>query len=54
VVVGNVIIPSSEYVVSYKKGDADVTECKDAGSYTITVNDKSGGEYVQGCQYCFC
>ena len=48
VVVGNVIIPSSEYVVSYKKGDADVTECKDEGTYTITVSDKSGGEYYVG------
>ena len=42
---GNTVIPSSEYTVTYKKGDAVVTEITEAGTYTIVVTDNAGGNY---------
>ena len=43
--VGETIIPSSEYTITYKKGDVAVTECKEAGEYTIIVKSNYGSNY---------
>lgn len=39
-------IASTEYTVSYKKGDDAVEECKNAGTYTIVLTDAEGGDYI--------
>lgn len=44
--VGGTPISSEEFNISYKKGGVDVTECKDAGTYTVEITDKDGGEYI--------
>lgn len=44
--VGETTISSDEYNISYKLGGTDVTECKNSGTYTVTITDKDGGEYI--------
>ena len=46
--VGETPIASSEYEVKYQKEgeDTELTEVKDAGTYTILVNDVDGGDYI--------
>ena len=44
--VGETTISSEEYDISYKQGGNDVTECKNADTYTVTITDKAGGEYM--------
>ena len=44
--VGETTISSDEFNVSYKLGGNDVTECKDAGTYTVEITDNNGGEYI--------
>ena len=39
-------IPSSEYSVSYKQGDTDITESVNAGTYTVVISGKAGGNYT--------
>ena len=36
---------TTQYTVSYKKGNDAVPECKNAGIYTIVLNDADGDEY---------
>lgn len=43
---GNSVIFSTEYTVSYKKGDAEVYECKTPGDYTVVITDVAGGNYI--------
>lgn len=43
---GETEISSDEYTISYKKGEDDVTECKNAGTYTIVITDNPGGSYT--------
>lgn len=42
---GETTINSSEYTYSYKRNGVTVTNCKDAGEYTIVVTDVAGGDY---------
>lgn len=44
--VGETTISSDEYNISYKKSGTDVTQCKDAGTYTVEITDIDGGEYI--------
>ena len=39
-------IPSTEYTVKYRKGSSDVTETKDAGTYTVVISNKAGSNYT--------
>ena len=41
----NIHFETSQYAISYKKGDDAVPECKNAGIYTIVLNDADGDEY---------
>ena len=34
------VIDSKEYTVTYKKGDTEVSETKDAGTYTVVISNK--------------
>ncbi len=38
-------IPSSEYSVGYRQGDADITESVNAGSYSVVISGKVGSNY---------
>lgn len=38
-------IPSSEYSVGYKQGDANITESVNAGSYSVVISGKVGSNY---------
>ena len=42
----NVTIDKTEYTMSYKLGTAAATELKAAGTYTVTLTDKEGGNYT--------
>ncbi len=46
--IGGNTIASSEYEVKYQKEgeDTELTEVKDAGTYTILVKDVDGGDYI--------
>ncbi len=44
--VGETTIASSEYNVKYKKGDDELTEAVDAGTYTILLTDVDDGDYI--------
>lgn len=44
--VGETTISSDEYTVTYEKAGVDVTEHKDAGTYTVTITDKVDGDYI--------
>ena len=46
VIVDQTTISSDEYNISYKQDETVVTECKNAGTYTVTITDKVGGEYI--------
>ena len=39
-------IANTEYTVSYIKDGKEYDNCKDAGTYTVALKDKDGGEYV--------
>ena len=43
---GKSLNKGTDYVVSYKKNDESVTECLDAGEYTVIVSPVAGGEYA--------
>ena len=43
---GETEIPASEYTIGYKLGNEDVTETKDADTYTVVIADKAGGNYT--------
>jgi hypothetical protein len=40
------VIDSKEYTVTYKKGDTEVSETKDAGTYTVVISNKTGADYA--------
>ena len=40
------VIDSKEYTVTYKKGDTEVSETKDAGTYTVVISNKEGSDYA--------
>ena len=40
------VIDSKEYTVTYKKGDTEVSETKDAGTYTVVISNKEGADYA--------
>ena len=42
----DITISDSEYTMTYKLGTADATELKNAGTYTVTVTDKTDGNYT--------
>ena len=42
----DVTIDASEYTMTYKLGTAAATELKAAGTYTVTLTDKEGGNYT--------
>ena len=42
----NIHFETTQYTISYKKGDDVVTDCIDAGEYTIILNDVDGGDYI--------
>ena len=37
---------NTQYTISYKKGNEAVTECKNADTYTIILNDVDGDDYI--------
>ena len=39
-------ILSTEYTIKYKKGNEDVTNPQDAGTYTVVITDNVGGNYT--------
>jgi len=41
----NINFESTQYAISYKKGNTAVDNCTDAGEYTIILNDVDGDEY---------
>ena len=44
--VGETTISSDEYTITYEKAGVAVTEHKDAGTYTVTITDKTDGDYI--------
>ena len=40
------VIDSKEYTVTYKKGDTEVSETKDADTYTVVISNKTGADYA--------
>ena len=42
----NIHFETTQYTVSYKKGNEAVTECKNADTYTIILNDVDGDDYI--------
>ena len=40
------VIDSKEYTVTYKKGDTEVSETKDAGTYTVVISNEEGSDYA--------
>ena len=42
----NINFETTQYTISYKKGDVAVAECKNAGTYTIILNDVDGDDYI--------
>ncbi len=43
---GKKVIDNKEYTVTYKKGDTEVSETKDAGTYTVVISNKTGADYA--------
>ena len=37
---------TTQYTVSYKKGDEAIAECQNVGTYTIILNDVGGDDYI--------
>ena len=44
--VGETTISPDEYTVTYEKSGVAVTDHKDAGTYTVTITDKTDGDYI--------